>query len=602
NTFSFDVSRDKNTPFYSQLLNYNPQGCVSGGSNTAPIAIPAGSTCVTPGTAFTGTRGTVQPLLPGVVVNGNTLMREADIGVPHQVSIDDTHGFTNNFKWKVNDQLELRSITAWRGVDVEQWDNTGGAHRVPVVAPGCSGTACNFSRYSNANLRQRQFSQEIQAVGTIGKVDYVAGAFYFIENVSDDAFTPNSMRINGYTTAGQTTGFTYTQLDPCTGSAGFGWAPGCRSFDRASAVRSRSYAVYGQAVWHAMDNLHLTVGGRYTTDKKQGELLFSRGVNYRTSPAIAATNGYAPLNKTWNRFDPIVTLAYDFSDTVHTYAKYASGYRAGGASSRTSNYQAFDPEYVKSYEIGLKSEFFDRRVRLNLAGYIMDRNNSQVDLSTIQPTATGNFNNLVTINAPGTTRIRGIEADLTVNPVEGLTLGASYAYTYTDIPLVPVRYDERTSTGALTGNFTSTLQKFYVVFTPRNAASATVDYVLPISKTNDTKVKFHLDANYAQATQTFDQFATKADASFIVNGRISLTDINLGSGGQKLMLSVWSRNLFNQQYVYRRDPSNSLPAVQVTAASGVPNILLVGNNSNVLGDYGNFNMPRTFGVEAGIRF
>jgi iron complex outermembrane receptor protein len=602
NTFAVDVSRDENTPFYSQLLNYNPNNCQSGGSNTAPLAIPSGSTCVTPGTAFTGTRGTVQPLLPGVVVNGTTLMRTADIGVPQQVSIDKTHGFTNNFKWKVNDMLELRSITAWRGVDVEQWDNSGGAHRVPVVAPGCTGTACNFSRYSNATLRQRQFSQEFQAVGTIGKVDYVAGAFYFIENVSDDAFTPNSMRINGYTTAGQTSGVTYTVLDSCTGSAGFGWAPGCRSIDRASAVRSRSYAVYGQAVWHAMDNLHLTVGGRYTTDKKQGALLFSRNINYVTNPTAAAANGYTPLNKTWNRFDPVVTLAYDFSTDVHGYAKYASGYRAGGASSRTSNYQAFDPEYVKSYEIGLKTEFFDRRVRLNVAGYIMDRNNSQVDLSTIQPTATGNFNNLVTINAPGTTKIRGLEADLTVNPAEGLTIGASYAYTYTDIPLVPVRYDERTSAGALTGNFTLVPQKFYIVFTPRNAASATIDYVLPISKTSDTKVKFHLDANYAQATQTFDQFATKADASFIVNGRVSLSDIDVGTGGAKLTLSVWSRNLFNQQYVYRRDPSNSLPAVQTAAASGVPNILLVGNNSNILGDYGNFNMPRTFGVEASIRF
>jgi iron complex outermembrane receptor protein len=256
---------------------------------------------------------------------------------------------------------------------------------------------------------------------------------------------------------------------------------------------------------------------------------------------------------------------------------------------------------VKSYELGLKSEFFDRRVRLNLAGYFMDRSGSQVDLSAIQSTATGNFNNLVTINAPGITKIRGLEADLTVNPFEGLTLNASYAYTYTDIPLVPVTYVERTAAGVATGNSTTVLQKFYIVFTPRNAASGAIDYVTAIGK-DDAKLKFHFDANYAQATQSFDQFATKADASFIVNGRISVSDINLSEGGQKLMLSVWSRNLFNYQYVYRRDPSNSLPALQTTAATGVPNILLVGNNSNILGDYGNFNTPRTFGAEISVKF
>ncbi|MEY4268930.1 MAG: hypothetical protein RLZZ58_146, partial [Pseudomonadota bacterium] len=303
----------------------------------------------------------------------------------------------------------------------------------------------------------------------------------------------------------------------------------------------------------------------------------------------------------WTRFNPLAIVAFDVSDTVHTYLKYATGYRAGGASSRTSNYQAFDPEDVKSYEVGLKADFWDRRARFNIAGYVMERKNSQVDLSSIQPTATGNFNNLVTFNAPGITKIRGIEADLTVKPVEGLTLNASYAYTYFNVPLVPVTYREFTSTGAPTGNTTTVPQKFYIVFTPRNAASGSIDYELPIGG-GDAQIKFHLDANYSQATQSFDQFATKNDSSFVVNGRVSLMDIGMGGGGQKLTLGIWSRNLFNEQYVYRRDPSNSLPSVQTTAVAGVPNVLRIGSNSNILGDYGNFNMPRTFGIDATMSF
>lgn len=612
NDFAYDIARDENTPFYSQLLNYNPNGCLSGGTTnnaaSPPIAIPAGSACVTPGTAFTSSSGTIRPTLPGVIVNGSTLQRTADIGVPQQVSVDKTHGFSNTFKFKASPEFEFRSITAWRGVDVAQYDNSGGAHRLPVIAPGCTGTACYFSRYSLADLRQRQFSQELQAVGTIGSVDYVAGLYYFNEHVSDDAATPSSVSISGYTTAGQTSGFSFTPLALCAGGAPVAGTVGpatngCPTIDRASEVFSKSYAAFGQATWNATDKLHITIGGRYTTDKKRGVLHISRGINYDVNPAAAAANGYVALDKKWSRFNPLVTIAYDLTDSIHTYAKYATGYRAGGASSRTSNYQPFNPEDVKSYEVGLKADFWDRRARFNIAGYVMQRKDSQVDLSTIQPANGSAFNNLVTFNAPGTTKIRGIEADLTIKPLSGLTLNASYVYTYTDVPLVAVTYREFGPTGVPTGKTTTVDQKFYIVFTPRNAASGSIDYQLPIGN-DDASVKLHLDANYAQATQSFDQFATKADASFIVNGRISIVDIAMRDNGPKLNIGLWSRNILNEQHVYRRDPSNSLPSVQSNRAANtvVPNLLTVANNGNILGDYGNFNLPRTIGIDASIKF
>jgi len=416
-------------------------------------------------------------------------------------------------------------------------------------------------------------------------------------------------------TGGVVTGATYVPIPFCTATNPASLASyftgnavaGC-NIDRASVVRSRSYAAYGQVTWNPTDRLHVTLGGRYTKDKKTGRLVASRNLDYADPVNAAALTriGYAPLEETWNRFNPLAIVAYDFSPEVHGYVKYATGYRAGGASSRTSNYQAFAPEDVKSYEVGIKADLFDRRVRFNLAGYIMDRTDSQVDLSTIQPTATGNFNNLVTLNAPGTTKIRGIEADVTIKPAAGLTLNASYAYTYTDIPAVPITYTGRctgvnnpvvnppcTASGQII-NQTSGFQKFYVVYTPRNAASASIDYELPILN-EAASLRFHLDGNYSQATQSFDQFATKNDSSFLVNGRISIADIKLSGGGQKLTVGVWARNLFDNQYVYRRDPSNSLAQVQATTA-------LVGTVGSTIGDYGNFAMPRTFGADAVLRF
>jgi iron complex outermembrane recepter protein len=584
NDFAYDVAQDKNSPFYSQLLRYNPYGCVAGPQSAAP-------NCVLPGTDYTNLTGTVRPIGPGVVINGDTLMRDADIGVPQQPSVDETHGFTNNLRWQVTPDLEIRSITAWRGVDVEQWDNAGGAHRPPVLAitrnpaTGLFPTTVPFSRYSLANLRQRQFSQELQAVGSVSNVDYVAGLFYFIEHVSDDAATPNSNFWNIDPNTGAVTGYSINPLvftDPFA------------RIDRASEVRSRSYAAYGQVTWHPTDALHLTAGGRYTRDKKHGELLIASGVDYRNDPTAAALRGYQPLDRSWSRFDPMVTVAYDVDQDIHVFAKYATGYRAGGASSRTINYQPFNPESVRSYELGVKTDFWDRRARFNLTGYIMDRKDSQVDINSFLYLGASTYNNLETINLPGNAKIRGIEADLTVRPAEGLTLNASYAYTYTRLPLTPITYTARNSAGAVTDQ-TTVLQQFYIVFTPRNAASGSIDYVLPVGGGN-ADLKFHFDGNYAQSTQTFDAYATRNDASLIFNGRISLANLDMGGIGNRLTLGLWGRNLFNRQFVYRRDPTQALPG-----APGSSNVR-TGSIANVMGEYGNFNMPRTYGLDASISF
>ncbi|WCT72739.1 TonB-dependent receptor [Sphingomonas naphthae] len=551
---SYDIGYDANSPFYSQLLNYNPNGCTAGPVANSPK-------CVLPGTGFTTLSGTVKPVSPLVKIEGNDRMKVADIGVPQQPSIDRTHGYVAKAGWKATDWVELRSITAWRDVSSIQYDNVGGAHRPPIVSANCTGTGCNFSRYSLADLYQHQFSQEFQAVGNIGQLDFVGGLYYFNERVSDDAATPSSLAFNSTLTA-------VTVLDPCRGSGGFGWQVGCRSIDRASAAKAKSYAVFGQATYN-LDTLHFTVGGRNTWDDRDGRLL---------------TVNNAPRSLTYSqntsRFDPMAVVAWDASQDINLYAKYSTGYRSGGASSRSVSYREFGPEKVKAYEIGAKTQFFDRRVRLNLAGYIMDRTGSQIDFSSVSfdPATGANRNTVETVNAPGTTKIRGVEADLTVNPVEGLTLGASYAYTYTNIP-------------ATLNPFTNILQKVYIVFTPRNAASGTIDYSVPVAG-DFANLKFHVDGNYSDATQTFDQAETKNDKSFIVNARLSLADIDMGRG-TRLTVSAWSRNLFNTAYVYRRDPANSLPAF----GSGT-----TGNINNVLGDYGNFNAPRTFGLEGSVRF
>ena len=96
----------------------------------------------------------------------------------------------------------------------------------------------------------------------------------------------------------------------------------------------------------------------------------------------------------------------------------------------------------------------------------------------------------------------------------------------------------------------------------------------------DESVQFHLDAAYAGRQYSFEDENVKAQSSFIVNGRIALADIPMSENGTKLTVSVWSRNLFNETHIYRLSYANQ----------------------NTLGAYGNFNPPRTIGVEGTVRF
>ena len=526
-----DIGHDDNTPFLSQLINYNPTNKPV--ATLAQIAA-AGNKIPT---------GYIAPL-PALVAVQPERASVASIGVPQQPSVDKTFGVTSTVKYELTDNLELRSITAWRTVSDRQFDNSGTANRTPVFTPNAT-----FSRYSLSKLDQHQFSQELQAVGSTGNLDYVFGAYYFNENASDEAKTPNTNKWNA-------TGTEYTIIDPATYPLA--------TVARASIAYAKSYAVYGQGTYN-LNDLHITTGGRFTQDKKNGKLFTVNGV---------ATNFTFDQNN--KRFDPIVTVAYDIDRDVNVYAKYTTGYRAGGASSRSLTYRSFGPEEVKSYEVGSKMEFFDRAVRFNIAAYMMDRTDSQVDFNFYVPQTNGTVRNtLETVNAEGKTKIRGVEADLTVKPLDGLSTSLSYAYTYTKIPQARNTVQEQLNASLTPAITTPVYQDVFIAYTPEHALSGSVDYqfLLPTAT-----VKLHVDGNYSSPAYAFDNENVKNEESFVVNGRVTLDDIAVGN--QTLSVALWARNLLDTSYIYRRSNANRL----------------------VLGDYANFNAPRTFGLEITAKF
>ena len=556
---SADYAEDYNTPFFSQLVSYNPYGKrvrTLAELQAGPANAPA---------------GTINPLSPLVRVRTDR-QSSSDIGTVQQPSLDKTGGLSATLKYKVSPDLELRSITAARGVGTNQWDNSGIESRNVFTSNG------NFGRYSLSDLYQRQFSQEFQAVGSFGQdISYVGGVYYFKEHVKESAATPLTNQYNADGTAFIIRSSYGTSKN---GAATAGWEYGSRFLTRASQADAESYGAYGQGTYTpaSFPALHLTAGGRFTNDKRHGTLYVVNG---------------KPTNFTFStdkgRFDPLFNVAYDAADNISLYAKYSTGYRAGGANDRSATFSPFSPEEVKAYEIGAKMDLLDRRLRVNLAAYAMERTNSQIDFDNVDITLgspTIGAHTEETRNAPGISKIKGFEAEITAKPMEGMTVGLSYAYTDVKIPAAPFPF---------TGNADvsqGTPFPVNVVYTPPNAASAYVDYEMPVG---ELTLRGHLDGNYADAQYAFQtefadvsptgklvqNVAVKTDSSFIVNASVALADINMGgAGGATASLSLWSRNLLDESHIYR-----------ISAA-----------NRGTIGDYANFNPPRTYGVELRVKY
>ena len=253
----------------------------------------------------------------------------------------------------------------------------------------------------------------------------------------------------------------------------------------------------------------------------------------------------------------MATIAYDFSEDINAYVKWSRAYRAGGANTRSVILRTFGEEELTAWEAGVKADLFDRRLRVNVAAYISRLSNQQVDF--LNPVF---ISNTETVNAPEKRKIKGIEADITLVPVRGLSLSANYVYT--DAPPTPVR-----------NIFTGVIEQASSAFTPTHAASFSADYVFPAFSFGELRAYVGLDTagNYIpNGTVT-----VKADKALLLNGRLTLGDIDLGRLGE-LEVALWGKNLTNTTY-------------------NLFDFRIPGRTTATL-----YNEPRTYGLEARVKF
>ena len=200
---------------------------------------------------------------------------------------------------------------------------------------------------------------------------------------------------------------------------------------------NKSWAIYGEGDYDLTEKLTLTVGARYTKDKKSSIVndlpVKIYGTLIEVNPIVTLPGSIKmakPVEESWKKFTPRVSLRYELSDDSMVYGLWSRGYRGGGFNGRPATLSAatipYDPETLDNYEVGFKTEFADNRVRLNGSAFIMKYTDMQQDLDVPAPgTSTGRENR--TINA-SSAEFKGFELDLTARLFDGFTLNGNLGY------------------------------------------------------------------------------------------------------------------------------------------------------------------------------
>jgi iron complex outermembrane receptor protein len=316
--------------------------------------------------------GVGRAIAPGAVgVGGST--RPANSGFYDITSNFEPLG--NTRQWGVNSKTEIETGSFFNIVNLAQYRKSTDHEFVDqdtTPLPVVNATQNSYSRY---------WTEEFQIVSNENSpFKWIVGAFYFHSNAGFDPLT----------VAGSTNLF--------------------------ANVSTRSYAVYGQATYNLGWNTNLTGGIRYSHDRRAlTGTRFSAitGLPNLTVPATVKTP--ASFSKaTWH-----LSLDHKFDDNIMAYASYSRGFKSGVYAISTITNPLVNPEQLDAYEVGLKSDLFDRSVRLNLAAFHYNWKN-------IQLTQTVAFGSIL-FNAARAT-VNGAEAEIELRPIENLSLTGNVSY------------------------------------------------------------------------------------------------------------------------------------------------------------------------------
>ncbi|MEM7570473.1 MAG: TonB-dependent receptor, partial [Pseudomonadota bacterium] len=435
-----------------------------------------------------------------------------------------------------------------------------------------------------------QFSAELRWHGDYDNVQVVGGLYYFTSDYNINQQT--------FVFGGEVAGTDYQQA-------------------------ADSYAVFAQVDWEVVDRLTLTLGGRYLYDKKEacGGAGFGTpdnrnfdgfgGVSYGVCNDFRVANGnfsndildaegmvaaQADGSESWDRFTPRIALTYQLDNGI-IFASYSQGFRSGGFNGRGTNPSTlgpYDPELVKNYEAGFKSDWFDRRLIFNFTGFYTDYEDKQEDVVFPDPAGA----TVTVVQNAASATIWGLEAEFRALPMEGLSIGLNIGYLNSE-------YDEWLDQGPI-------IEFVEGVPTPVEPAQLGVidrsDSLLRRAPewtiTADVNYEYQIDADRSLIFAA--DYSFKDDYSIVANtvtindpnpgliDAFGLLNASLSYQTERYKLSVFGRNLTNAAYFQHVLDAATTFGRTADSAAPVP--------TGGFFTFGTLNPPRTWGIQGEVRF
>ncbi|WP_332657199.1 TonB-dependent receptor [Brevundimonas sp.] len=453
----------------------------------------------------------------------------------------ETRGLSLTGEYTVNDWLTLKSITAYRDGETRgniDFDNLPG----PILD-------------IPAQYDDDQFSQEFQALFEGDRWSGVAGVYY-LDATASGAFD---------TVVGN---FNLTTLT-------------------SGSVDTKSWSVFGDLTYDFTDALSMSVGGRFTHDEKTGTVFRQQYLGIRSpffGNAAAVPLGGPRTNYTDTRdfeeFTPRVSVSYEISDDLTTYASWGRGFKSGGFDMRgdavlyPDTVLGYDPETVETIEVGLKGRLFDR---FSFATALFDSSYEDQQITTQYPAGATVAS---VVDNVGSSSIRGWEFEGSLRATENLVLNGMLSY-------IDAQFDEFLAyipTGPLNATCPTLVGCFVDVSDLRDFQN-TPEWTGSVSATwthgfeDGSELAFTPSAAYRGAYQQFETPAPllDQDAYWMYDASVVWT-----SASDRWTVGLHGKNLSDERY---KTGGYNFPG----AATG----------NSIIAFYG---APRTFTARLGVKF
>lgn len=358
-----------------------------------------------------------------------------------------------------------------------------------------------------------QFSQELRITSQFSEdFEFVAGLYYIS---TDYSVLRRSLHLNDFF-AYNLSGAVPVDLD----LIGY----------NKQGQETTSYAAFYSSDWHMTDKLTLTTGVRYTVEEKDFV-----GYTDQILPAFLGTPTdfeETNLKDDWNEVSPKIGLSYTLSDEVMFFGSYTEGFKSGGFFGRNQDFEntsSYEPEYVSTFELGVKTEWLDGRAHFNATAFYSEYDEKQEEVIVTPDPSDPSYVLTVVLNA-ATVIMQGVELELSAQVTENWLVRTSYGYN-------DVFFDSFNAD--LNGDGTPTDNSYLKLRNaPENTFSVGTSYFQTMG---EAKLAYNLNYRWKDEVESLTNNDPRGHQDSIGN-----VDASIDIQYQDLNVSLFGRNLTNE--------------------------------------------------------